>query len=158
MKLIGVRSEVRQVTFFVVELDLEIASSQLCRKFLPLARNAIEIQGLYYFASHSLTAFVQACQEKVCVCFFIHSFIHSFFLSFILSFFLFICLRRWVVLPSRPMAQEHGCRRKDWYLIFLIDFDRGRNKFLHPERGAQPEGVLNCHSGEMPAVLQWLQR
>lgn len=78
MKLIGVRSEVRQVTFFVVELDLEIASSQLCRKFLPLARNAIEIQGLYYFASHSLTAFVQACQEKVCVCFFIHSFFLSF--------------------------------------------------------------------------------
>ena len=95
MKLIGVRSEVRQVTFFVVELDLEIASSQLCRKFLPLARNAIEIQGLYYFASHSLTAFVQACQEKVCVCVF--SFIHSFILSFFLSFFLSFCSFVYVV-------------------------------------------------------------
>ena len=82
MKLIGVRSEVRQVTFFVVELDLEIASSQLCRKFLPLARNAIEIQRLYYFASRSLTAFVQAMpREGVCV-FFFHSFIRSFILSF----------------------------------------------------------------------------
>ena len=138
MKLIGVRSEVRQVTFFVVELDLEIASSQLCRKFLPLARNAIEIQRLYYFASRSLTAFVQAMpREGVCVCFFIHSFVHSFIHSFILSFFLFICLRRWVVLPSRPMAQGHGCRRKDWYLIFLIDFDReGTSSYTQ-------SGVLN---------------
>ena len=102
MKLIGVRSEVRQVTFFVVELDLEIASSQLCRKFLPLARNAIEIQGLYYFASHSLTAFVQACQEKVWV--FFHSFILSFFHSFFLSVHLFTSLGGITVTPNGPRA------------------------------------------------------
>ena len=107
MKLIGVRSEVRQVTFFVVELDLEIASSQLCRKFLPLARNAIEIQRLYYFASRSLTAFVQAMpREGVCVFFhsFIRSFIHSFFHSFFLSVHLFTSLGGITVTPNGPRA------------------------------------------------------
>ena len=108
MKLIGVRSEVRQVTFFVVELDLEIASSQLCRKFLPLARNAIEIQRLYYFSSRSLTAIVQACQEKVCVCVCLFSFIHSFILSFFHSFFLsvhlFTSLGGIAVTPNGPRA------------------------------------------------------
>ena len=135
----------------------------VCRKFLPFARNTNEIQRRY-FASHSLTAFLQACQEKVCVCvcFFLHSIIrHSFILSFFLSIHLFILLGfvGWYYRHAQwPKIVVLVAEENDGYFIFLIDFDRGTNKFLHPVRGSQVAGALNCHSGEMPAVLQWLQR